>query len=406
MPSRRAVLATGASAGLAAVAGCLSSGHSFGTLETDPDSWRLSRFDLQNTGHNADATVPDDPEERWRVELESPGRDVAGLVVGEDVVVVGSEEEADRSLVALERDDGDVRWEDEDADVAAIALGDETVYATAEDGDVAAYDLGTGERDWEIAGESGSTSHGVWLRFDGETLYRGDDGRLTAYDTDSGDERWHRSGYGASAIDGDRLLRGNTGLTAYGSPTESVRFDDGGPEPRWEASERGHGTFPVVWEDRILVGARYWPLDDDSARLQAHRLDDGELEWELEFPGAYVTSPVIVGERAIFHVGRGGWDDDPDGPSMLMAVDREGTIDWELETEWERPTLAAVGEMVLVGGDADDTDLVAIDPTDGERRWERGLQGDSVQVASVSALAPVDGELFVGTGHSHVVAYG
>ncbi|ELY58890.1 pyrrolo-quinoline quinone [Natronococcus amylolyticus DSM 10524] len=400
------MLATGASAGLAAVAGCLSSGHSFSTLETDPDSWRLSRYDLQNTGHNADATVPDEPVERWRVELDSPGRDVGGLAVSEDVVVAGSEAETSQSLVALERDDGSGRWEDEDADVAAIALGDDTVYTTAEDGDVAAYDIETGERDWETAGESGSTSHGVWLHLDGETLYRGDDGRLTAYDADSGEERWRLSGYGASAIDGDRLLRGNAGLTAYESPTESVRFDDGEPEPRWEASGEGHGTFPVVWEDRVFVGARYWSLDDDSARLQAHRLDDGELEWEREFPGAYVTSPVIVGNRAIFHVGRGGWDDNTDEPSVLMAVDREGTIGWELETEWERPILAAAGETLLVGGDADDTGLVAIDPTDGERRWERGLQGDSVQVASASALAPVDGELFVGTGHSHVVAYG
>nr|WP_293032633.1 hypothetical protein [Natronococcus sp.] len=28
-----------------------------------------------------------------------------------------------------------------------------------------------------------------------------------------------------------------------------------------------------------------------------------------------------------------------------------------------------------------------------------------MQVASAAALAPVDGALFVGTGHSHVVAY-
>ncbi|MDG5819635.1 PQQ-binding-like beta-propeller repeat protein [Natronococcus sp. A-GB7] len=405
MLSRRAVLATGASAGLAAVAGCLST-HSFADLETDSDSWRLSRYDPQNTGHNADATVPNEPEERWRVELDSPGRDVDGLVVGEDVVVAGSEAETSRSLVALERDDGGVRWEDEDADVAALALGDETVYTTADDGHVAAYDRETGERTWETAGASGSTIHGVWLLFDGETLYRGDESRLTAYDAEDGDERWHLSGYGASAIEDGRLLRGNAGLTAYESPTESVRFDDREPEPRWEASGGGYGTFPVVWEDRVLTGARFWSFDDDFARLQAHRIDDGELEWEREFSDARVTSPVIVDDRAIFHVGRGDRDDAPAEPSTLAAVDREGTIHWELETEWERPTLAAAGETLLVGGDADDADLVAIDPTGGERRWERDLQGDSVQVASAAALAPVDGELFVGTGHSHVVAYG
>jgi outer membrane protein assembly factor BamB len=191
--------------------------------------------------------------------------------------------------------------------------------------------------------------------------------RLTAYDAEDGDERWRLSGYGASAIDGDRLLRGNAGLTAYEYPTESVRFGDSEPEPRWEASGGGYGTFPVVWEDRVLVGARYWSLDDESARLQAHRLDDGELEWEHEFSNARVISPVIVDDRAIFHVGRGDRYDASDGTSMLIAVDREGTIDWELETEWERPNLAAAGETLLVGGDADDVALVAIDPTGGER---------------------------------------
>ncbi|MFU8868746.1 PQQ-binding-like beta-propeller repeat protein [Natronococcus sp.] len=399
MPSRRAVLATGAATGLAAVAGCLSSGHSFGTLETDSDTWRLSRYDPQNTGHNADATVPDDLEERWRVEIDSPGRDVGGLAVGEDLVVAGSGEETSRSLVALERDDGSVRWEDEDADVAALALGDETVYTTAEGRDVTAYDLETGERSW-------STLYGTWFLFDGGALYRGDDAGVTAYDADSGDERWRISGYGASAIEDGRLLRGNSGLTAYESATESVRFDDGEPEPRWEASGRGHGTVPVVWDERVLTGAHPHPFDNEGQRLQAHRLEDGELEWEREFSNARVTSPVIVDDRALFHVGRGDRDDASDGTNTLLAVDREGTVDWELETEWERLALAAAGETLLVGGDTDDDALVAIDPTSGERRWERDLQGDSVQVAGAAMLAPVDGELFVGTGHSHVVAYG
>lgn len=31
--------------------------HSFGSLETGPDTWRHSRYNLQSTGYNADATV-------------------------------------------------------------------------------------------------------------------------------------------------------------------------------------------------------------------------------------------------------------------------------------------------------------------------------------------------------------
>ncbi|WP_436346165.1 outer membrane protein assembly factor BamB family protein [Natronorubrum sp. FCH18a] len=409
MYSRRSVLAAGAATGLAAVAGCLSSGHSFGTLETDPDTWRLSGYDLRNTASNADATVPDDPEERWRFEPESPVRSVNGLAVGEDVVVAGSERDANTSLVVLERETGDVLWEteDENADVSEIALGGETVYAASADRYVAAYDLETGERRWDDGEESSSRSHVPRRRtllFDGETLYRGTESALTAYDGESGDERWRLSGYGASAIDGDRLFRGSATITAYESPTSSLGLGDDELEPVWEASGSGTRQLPVVWDGRVLSGAEYW--FEGSERLQAYDADGGDLEWTHEFPETYVTSPVIVDDRAIFHVGRGGWNDTPDGPGTLLAVDADGEVDWEIETEWVVPVLAAAGGTLFAGGEPDAPALAAIDPETGETHWERGVRGDTVRLAGATSLAAVDGLLVVGTEHGHVVTYG
>ncbi|MFC4439711.1 MULTISPECIES: outer membrane protein assembly factor BamB family protein [Natrialbaceae] len=409
MPSRRTVLAAGTAAGLAAVAGCLSSGHSFDSFETDPDTWRLSRYDLENTGHNADATVPDDPEKRWRFEPESPVRSIDGLAVGEDVVVAGSERKASDSLVALERETGDVRWkvDDRDADVAAVALGDETVYTTSDGQYVAAYDLETGERRWAIDEERHARTYGAPLLFDGDTLYRGDGNGLTAYDAESGDERWRVSERGAVAIDGDRLFQGGITVTAYESPSAPVRLGtDSELETLWESSGSGNGEPPVVWSDRVLSGVEPRPFDEGE-RLQAYDADSGDLEWTHEYPDTHVTSPVIVDDRAIFHVGRGDWDDVPDGPNELLAVDAEGKIDWEFETEWGvTVVLAAAGDTLFVGGEPDAPGLAAIDPATGDVRWEREPRGDSVRVAEVTSLAAVDGLLVAGTEHGHVVAYG
>ncbi|ADD05639.1 PQQ repeat protein [Natrialba magadii ATCC 43099] len=406
MPSRRSVLGAGATAGFATVAGCLGSNHSFGALETDANSWRQSRYDLHNTAANIDATVPDDPDERWRFEPKSPVRAVNGLVVGEDVVLAGSERAASTSLVALDRDTGERLWaaDDEAASVDSLALGDERVYTASTERAVTAYDRETGEQQWVDDGQSSARTVGATVLFDGDIVYRGDYHRLTAYDATSGDELWELSGYGGCAIADGQLFRGSGRLAAY-HPADSwfSLGSENPPENQWEVRGNGTGHPPVVWNDLVLSSTRDGPLSD-SERLQAYAAADGALEWELEYQDAHIIPPAIVGERAVFHAGRGDWSDS-DEPSKLVAIDSEGAIDWEIETAWEMPTLVAAGETVFVGGENDAPALAAIDPETGETRWEREVRGEGVRLAGTASLAAVDGLLVVGTEHGQVVAY-
>ncbi|OIB55642.1 hypothetical protein [Natrialba sp. SSL1] len=68
----------------------------------------------------------------------------------------------------------------------------------------------------------------------------------------------------------------------------------------------------------------------------------GALEWEREHQDTHIVPPVIVSDRAVFHAGRGDWNDTDDS-SKLVAVGSEGAVDGLLVVGTEHGQVVAYG---------------------------------------------------------------
>lgn len=369
-----------------------------GPFETVPaGDWTGFAGDVGNTGYAASPIAEDIPSVRWRVDLELPETDSGGLsasapTVGSELVVVADERRvharslrtgesrwtsapvsptlddayreyrantvapalgpngdvyvgATDGLVALDGDDGSVRWKvDGIKDVGTPAVVDETVFALGGNELVAAT-LG-GDVRWRRAVRDGApptspavgggrvvypTYSGVsavemddgrdaWNRelwaespavIDGSTCIVGTDDGLHAIDVASGESLWSFSRGNHRALVSPVV----TPETIYvveqpgeaGAATFALDREDGKPTPRW-CSDIGSGGLTAATDDLALAILPLATGPDAAQSIVAFTADLGAAPWAIEggsHPAEWVTPPALV-DGAIVVTTRGG----------------------------------------------------------------------------------------------------
>lgn len=362
MPSihRRALLGALAAGSAAALAGCSSSCPDSGSPEPDalvesggaarpfdgpPDSdWPAPRNDVGNTGHAADAALPEAPlGVRWETGLPPDGAGErpaasAPVVVGDLVVVATS-----AGVSALSFRDGTEAWRSTavtpatvespidygETLVPPVAGPDGAVYAAGEDA-LVALDPDGSER-WRYDA-TGSFRTPVVHR---GTVHAGSDAGVVALDAADGTELWTAAvepwGDMPAVVDGAVVVAG-------GGPTVALEADSGAQ--RWR-NDRQADAHPVAADGSVYVGGY-----DGLAALDPA---DGAERWTFDRGGGRSLSPPVVTDDTLYVVERPG--EAGDATFALDRTDGPPEPRWCSDTGEAGVTAAtAEGAVGVLGG--------------------------------------------------------
>lgn len=410
--SRRSFLRTlGAGVSLS-TAGCLSTGLPIPGLsntgftttdgtcprpsqtQADQNSWPLTRYEPANTARAPPTAAPGQfpLEPRWQTRLEGDRLDTP-LIVGE--TVLARRPAPDGTLTAVHATTGDTIWQhtrDELLDTAAIA--DNTIYTgysfyeQTEGIGITTYALTTGTRQWETT-DVGSTSHVVPVA---EYLFLLTRDGLVGYRTETKSVCWRYRPKGPLADITDIAVRDGH-IYAVTREIESDVPDSGhiiAIDPRagveWRVSLDGPAHAIAAGPDRVFTRVQGDVLAVDRA--------DGRLNWRVRTNANSARGLALTENRVVF----GGY-------YSLCAVDAAtGDAQWRREYEAGNLRPAIAGDLIVATGEnhPDHTGLLVAVSRTGEERWQTPIPGG----AKISRPAIADGQIYVGTAHGQLIAFG
>jgi outer membrane protein assembly factor BamB len=270
---------------------------------------------------------------------------------------------------------------------------DGTIYVVNAAGRVFAINF-TGTEQWHsdlpatMAFESGSATDGNWL-------YTPARHGLCAVRLSNGEVQWET--VIPFAQWGSPFILGNSAIVYPGHGRMNAVDHDGSrqweyPVLTQEAIDKNGGWPPpgpgysdsasAVGPDGTIYGAT------GNSRFMALN-GDGTLQWEVNSPMGNRASPVVSADGTVYFEG---------GDSKLYAFEPGGTKKWDLQTGDARessPLLAEDG-TIYVGG----TMFYAISP-DGKVLWTFNTRNETT---TSPALAP-DGTLYVATDGGKIFAF-
>ena len=455
-PTRRTVLQTLGTTGIASLAGCpsLSTNNNYG--EQPPDSlgttwsspaseWRYPRRGLQNTarsstGFQEQSTVDWQAHEQ---STEEGGRESTHLAVAtRETVILGTENENGLNLTAYHATDGTRRWSRQlrDSDPLYPQFGglvDGTLYLTDYETDVIAVDVSGGTVRWRVnlydrvaddvpeqyltrpntsperfAPVPTATPSCVYV----QTSYG-----LHGLVPEDGRERWRL--YLGDELEDDRILQDPGGLAVT---DHRVLMSYARPE-QLLLGIRQHDGEPVV--DRTSVSVRY-PNSPLVTGNGTTALDSGII-WSTDASGTLATG--AAGTRSVRWQFEGGASNGAaafsslayDGTRVFVCEGHEkpaefvvfalraktGGLEWmhresisdsgivlsdDADLRVGHPAVAD-GTLLVGYGDrsehgSDAGTLLALATTEGSRRWRTGLS------VAPSDIAPTETGIYV-SGH-------
>lgn len=286
----------------------------------EPGSWPFRGYDAQNTRHNPNASISENPTLGWQTDFPIKyDYHVSRPAISEDRVFVGTIDDL---------------WEDGPSLPGRIVALDED-----------------GSTIWSSDVQDGSLRIPVVA---GDLVVAPE--TPVAFDANDGSERWRREFDGVSLfpLDDTLIAKRDGSLVALDIETGN---------DRWETNESSTGA-PISNGDVIVV-ERY-----DSAALSGTDAETGEHRWtESGFDGDVYAAPKLITAGVVVR------QVVLDGEHQLYALDTEtGTEQWQ--TTFDRQfsgELVALDEVVVVPvKGADGTSLVALDATDGTEQWTVG----------------------------------
>ena len=326
----------------------------------EPGTWAEREYGPTNSRHNPHATPPrTEPEIDWERDLEHPIGD-GTVVVAEETVYLSTR----RRLLALDADDGTMRWDRDLGDGAGLKYVDGRLYQLnwgLRRSELVARSPGGDER-WRTA----IPDYLVDVHERDGYLFVSGRNRYWTLHADTGEivrerEDWLRR----IASDGDRLY------AAYSDILVGYDVDGRTLEERWRslsdlAPESGH---PVVADDQIFVPA-YHPTGTGGGVFVSDLSGEKRHRIELEQGPRYLVDtedgPVAVPSS-----------NEHDGE--LVALRTDGSQRWTAAIGARARAIAA-GETVYAGT----SPLTALDATSGERLWEWDA-GVAVRLAATNS---------------------
>ncbi|ELY91978.1 outer membrane protein assembly factor BamB family protein [Natrinema altunense] len=262
------------------------------------------------------------------------------------------------------------------------------VYST--DGDL--YTVGlSGERLWHVEGQV----RNGWLGRHGSLLVaiHPDGGVVTGYDASDGTRRFQRPGraYPYPTLSDSACL---FLVTNSDDDTKLVTLAPATGEVLWKSTPRTGYPSVVAAGDRIVT------VHDSTVRMR--RVRDGHVLWRTVVDGdvtSYVGLPVWLGDHVYVRVRRDDRSDE------LVAIERDGgTVRWRRTVGYELETVTATSHGVFAASSVDDPDggiLIRLDAfdLDGTRRWQTttdiaiGGRVEALGRAGVILFAASDNEL-------------
>ncbi|ARS90073.1 PQQ-binding-like beta-propeller repeat protein [Natrarchaeobaculum aegyptiacum] len=410
MPSRRSVLAAGSLAA-SALAGCTRAADgptssADARVAADAADWPMARYDPAGTGHAASTAGPrDDVQVAWerdpgeRVRSESPP-----ILLGDTLYVVGR-----RSLIALGRDTGDVRftrngsYQSTPARVVASAYRTPTLavastaglYGLSADGGFELLGLEFGSERWYGPGSEpdvfriGPPAEPAPVAADG-TVYAVDPGtdRLLALDGSSGSLEWKRTiGDGRSIGTNRPAVRDGT-VYVSSRPGDLVAVDAETGDRDWDVRPDAHEGSSLRYRNfRPPTATAAGLVVPDREGVTLFDPANGDVLWEYTHDGNLTGGTAAVADGTVFV---------PDGRDSLHAIDLEsGDEIWTVDYGY--PVRPIVSDGVVYLGYRSLPELIALDAETGERRWS--FEGES----GFSQPIVADGVLYA-TGWDGVVA--
>lgn len=396
-----AVLAGGATVRLGSEV-VVGESPTFDRWEPPAGTWPSDRYDSANTAANPHASPPaDEPSVAWEADI-GPGW--TGAVVADDTATYAA---AGGRVVALDRDDGEPRWdgghENPDASRHGLCVRDGVVYLLGDE--TAAFEADTGNELWERSVEN-ANAHLVVPSAD--TLYCGRHSLLSARDIETGEERWRIWSRGRGpvypAIDDGRLYVGEpSGLRAFDprSGWDALRND--GPAAAWDAGDQAFGFAPVVDDGRVFLGGESLDPDRETA-VSSHDRDDGSELWHSEL-AERTTSPAIQDGTAVVGTGPQRGED----AGEIVGLDTEtGTEQWYVALAEGTGVFETVvaGDLAIVSTYGEQGgELRAYELASGEGVWTFDPAPDQSRfAATVASLAAVEGTIFAGLRDGRLLA--
>jgi outer membrane protein assembly factor BamB len=399
MPSRRALLRSGAAAAAAGLAGCSALADDSPVPLPDatpgPDDWPTAGYDARNTRYNAGASPPrSEPTPRWTREFRFCHEPV---VRGTRVVLNVGTRERDYT-VGLRATDGSEVWRSasEPWGYPKPTLGAERAYVTGPDC-AFGIDLATGEETWRGRPCHGANTASGTIA-DGR-LYMEYGGYFSALDA-TGQVGWATSHEARAnpAIVGDTAYVATLFTVAALDLTATAREwpweDRDGDTPayaereaarRWsdppEVSQIGPDFHhsPAVRDSLVLATAA---REDGGGDLRALSRADGEERWRISSPPSREPGeepreapepvsdpvpPVLARDLVITSL----------GDRQVLGIVPDGEVVWTRVLDHPVTELVGAGGTVLAVTHDPSVErtapghgrLVALDADSGTRRW-------------------------------------
>ncbi len=395
----------GTTAGLAGLAGCMSSDDESETdngddeddetngtdngesTETASGSWPMDRFTADNRMVADDRSGPDGPlEERWTTEVEDVT--LSAPVIDHGLVYVADETP---TLHAVDLASGEVEWTFEAElpsrapsnpqwDPTTPAVTDDAVYFLTDK--LYAIDPDEGEELWSI--ELGSLYAGDIRVFDG-IVYVNNDGELYAIDSDDEEIIWEDEASETEdiAIGADGTLfvirRANNNF-------ESIAFDVFEDDRLWTYTPSGNN--PAGFDLMVRDGTVYVHEETSVVAIDS---ETGDAETVAEYEQTEETYPVggsapTIANGTIYSGGAYNY------PSVFATDLETGNepSEWESENIEGGPNELqpfVSDDTLYVWRDLGYTHLHALDPETGAEQWttytldhiETSLHGSMVE---------------------------
>nr|WP_241431280.1 PQQ-binding-like beta-propeller repeat protein [Natronococcus amylolyticus] len=311
------------------------------------NAWPSEGFDAANTGYNPDAELLEAELAATRLTRDGAGIDTAfgggGVAVADDRCYFGT----GSGDVVCQTFPDEHRWKYEADPAAGVrsipSLARDVVYVSSDNGTYA-LDADDGEELW--------TNDDAFVRYGSSVLttdhlYAIGGGGVLALDVETGARNWSADAPHPHAL----AVADGTAYTASSSSAEGAAAVADG-ETVWTRDDLDdHRAAPVVAEDVVLVC-------DGDGRLEALDREDGSTGWSYDRRGSGGVTPTVAHGQVYLPSGN--------GPRTVCLDLESGEELWELSTGLTRGQPIAVADGVYVG--TPNEGLFAVE-SDGTVRW-------------------------------------